>query len=100
MGTIQERLDRIEAYIIKQQILNKEVMTIDEASTYLSLSKSALYKMTSKKEISYYVPSGKKIYFRKIQLDNWVFKNKVAPSNNFEIETDMYLRRTPKRLES
>lgn len=98
METIQEKLKTIEAYIFKQQLLCKEALTFDEGAVYLGLSKSALYKMTSKREIPYYVPGGKKIYFRRTELDNWVFKNKVTSESDFESEIESYLGRNSKSL--
>lgn len=98
MDIIQEKLKVIESYIIKQQVLCKEVLTIDEAAIYLGLSKSALYKLTCKKVIPYYVPGGKKIYFSRKELDSWVFKNKIPPESDFILESENYLRRTPKSL--
>jgi len=55
--------------------------TIIEASEYLNLSKSYLYKLTSKREIAYYKPNGKKIYFTKADLDGWLLRK---PSHSKE----------------
>jgi excisionase family DNA binding protein len=94
MELFQQQLDRIEALLKKQNALAKEVLTLEEAAEYLQLSKSCLYKMTSNKEISHYVPGGKKIYFRRTELDNWVFNNKVTPISEFDNDIEDYLGRT------
>jgi excisionase family DNA binding protein len=58
----------------------KEVMTLEEAAYYLHISKSHLYKLTSKKIIPYHKPNGKLIYFKKIDLDTWLVSSN-EPSN-------------------
>ncbi|SNB12281.1 putative excisionase [Flavobacterium psychrophilum] len=98
MELFQQQLDKIEALLKKQNALSKEVLTLEEAAEYLQLSKSCLYKMTSNKEISHYVPGGKKIYFRRTELDNWVFNSKVTPSSEFDKEIENYLGRTQKSV--
>lgn len=50
-----------------------ELMTFKQACEYLGLSQSYLYKLTSKKFIKHYKPRGKLIYFRKSEIDKWVF---------------------------
>ncbi|MFT4801092.1 MAG: excisionase family DNA binding protein [Flavobacteriaceae bacterium] len=52
----------------KQTFQQKEILTIEEASEFLGLSVSRLYKMTSNKEISYYKPGGKKIYLNRNEI--------------------------------
>jgi excisionase family DNA binding protein len=96
MEIILKKLEKLEVLIERQYILSKEILSLEEAAEYLQLSKSCLYKMTSSKEIPYYVPGGKKIYFKRNELDNWVFKSKVNSVNEFDIEAESYLGRTQK----
>lgn len=51
---------------------------LEEAASYLGVSKSHLYKLTSKSEIPHYKPNGKTIYFKRGDLDNWVLRRRVA----------------------
>ena len=67
-----DRLERIES-LCRQ---NKETMTIDDVAIYTGLSKSTLYKHTSLNTIPYYSPSGKKIYFIKREIDDWLTTNR------------------------
>jgi len=96
MDLFQKKLELIESYIISCNISSKEVLTFDEAATYLGFSKSALYKMTSKKEIPFYVPGGKKIFFRRTEIDEWIFKNKINSSDDLILENEIYLTRNIK----
>ena len=42
----------------------KEILTIEEAAEFLSVSKSYLYKQTSAQAIPHYKPTGKRCYFK------------------------------------
>lgn len=96
MEHIQKRLNEIEALIKRHHALSKEVLTLEESAEFLGLSKSAIYKMTSKREIPFYCPGGKKVYFRRVELESWILNAKVASVAEFEQEVDEYLSRTTK----
>jgi excisionase family DNA binding protein len=98
MDFIQNELKEIKELLKKQTIQQKERLTLEEATEYLQLSKSCLYKMTSKREIPVYSPGGKKIYFKRTELDAWVFASRIAPTREFEDELGIYLSRTSKNL--
>jgi excisionase family DNA binding protein len=59
----------------------KEFMTVDELAKYLELSKSAIYKLTSKRELPFYNPGGKKIYFKREEVDTWIKAGRIAPDS-------------------
>ena len=67
--------------------LAKEVLTFKEALALLGVSSSMLYKLTHKRAIPFYKPSGKLIYFKKEDLMNWMLSNKT-PSNE-EIKNEV-----------
>ena len=52
-------------------------LTLPEAAKFLNLSQSHLYKLTSERKIPHSKPSGKKIYFDKSELIQWL-KRKPA----------------------
>lgn len=63
----------------KQKIIplhEKTVFSLDEAAIYLTISKSTLYKLTSRKEIAHY-RTGKLIYFRREDLDAWALQKRI-----------------------
>lgn len=78
-------LKNIERLIKTQNILQKEVLTFEEACSYLSLSDSHLYKLTCAKEIPYYKPQGKKNYFKRSELDSWMLSTRI--STNDEVDS-------------
>lgn len=94
---INKKLEEIERLLKQQSFLNKTVLTLEEAANYLSLSKSSLYKITSNKQISYYNPGGKKIYFRKSDLDNWIFGAKIESTQDDFEGIESYLLQNSKR---
>lgn len=86
------RLLKIEALLQKQFALSKEILTLDETAEYLNLSKSALYKMTSKREIPFYNPGGKKIYFKRTEIERWVLNSKSQSIEEINDEIKSYLK--------
>ena len=71
-----------ELLLIKNEKMKKNeitYLTVSEASKYLSLSESSIYKMTSNRKIPFYKPSGRKILFNKSDLIVWIEKSKVDP---------------------
>ena len=69
----------------------KKVMTFDEAATYMGISKSCLYKMTSQKTISHYKPNGKMIFFDREELENYLLSVRVKPQSEIEEEASTYV---------
>jgi excisionase family DNA binding protein len=57
---------------------DRQPLTLEEAASYLRLSKSYIYKLTSSGTIPHYKPEGKLIYFEKSELDDWLFRNRVS----------------------
>ena len=96
MDTLQKELQEIRKFIKEQNILGKEILTLEEAALYLGQSKSSIYKLTSAKEIPYYSPGGKKIYFRRSELDQWVFSSKVEFVGEVMEDVESYLSKTNK----
>lgn len=59
-------------------LTEKPFLTLDEAALYIGISKSSLYKLTHKKEITYSRPTGRNIFFERSDLDTWLRKNRKA----------------------
>lgn len=84
---LNDRLSRIENMLLSQ----KTVLNFDEASVYTGLSKSHLYKLTSTGGIPCYKPTGKKLYFNKEELDNWMLRNKKLSQDEIDDKAENYL---------
>ncbi|MCE5175831.1 MAG: helix-turn-helix domain-containing protein [Bacteroidales bacterium] len=72
------------AEINREAINTKEVLTFREAVLYTGLSESCLYKKTSMCEIPHYKPSGKQVFFKRKELEEYLLSNRIA--TNAEIE--------------
>jgi excisionase family DNA binding protein len=72
--------------------VNTEVFDITEAMSYLKFSKGTMYSMTMKREIPHY-KVGRRLYFRKEELDAWINRGKVKTQQEISEEADEYLVR-------
>jgi excisionase family DNA binding protein len=70
---------------------HSRMLTMKEASVYLGISISTLYKHTSAKNIAYFKPNGKLILFKKQDLDKWIEAKRI-PSNREILLTTNALR--------
>ena len=72
------QIDEIENNISKvadRLLLSKEILTSSEACTFLGISESYLYKLTSLKLIPHYKPNGRLVYFNLEELKQWAMRN-------------------------
>jgi excisionase family DNA binding protein len=53
------------------------LFTVDQASEFLNLAKQTLYTFTSKRQIPF-IKRGKKLYFKKVDLESWLNEGKKA----------------------
>lgn len=83
---IEERLERIEKLLTN----NKEVLTFEEACEYMGVSRSFLYKLTSRRQIPHSKPNGKMIFFEKQKLNLWLLRNKRKSEVEIESEALKY----------
>ncbi|MBK6978382.1 MAG: helix-turn-helix domain-containing protein [Cytophagaceae bacterium] len=84
MDALLLRLDQIEQLILEQSINNKEVLNFTEATKYLEVSASHLYKLTSANIIPFYKPNGKKLYFKREELNDWLLSNRFSTKEEIE----------------
>ena len=84
---LDQRLSRIENLLLEQ----KTVLNFNEVAEYTGLSKSHLYKLTSTGGIPCYKPTGKKIYFNKDEIDDWLLRNKKLSSDEIDDKAESYI---------
>ena len=84
---LEQRIVALE----QQMFMNKSILSFDEASLYLNLSKSYLYKLTSGGLIPHFKPQGKMLYFEKEQLEAWLRQNPVKTQTQIEEEAQRYI---------
>lgn len=74
---LSERVESIYTILHSFSNHQKEYLTLKEASGYLSLSESLLYKLKDAGKIPFYKPNGK-IFFKRAELDAWINKSRVS----------------------
>lgn len=89
---ILEQLDRIENLVRT----SKNVLSLEEASDYTGISKSYLYKLTARSEIPFSKPRGKRIYFSREKLDDWLLSNQSKSRGKIKSEALDYAFRNRK----
>ena len=67
----------IAEMILKSHLSNKAALTLDECALYTGMAKSYIYKLTHEGVIPYSKPNGKKIFFDRLELDQWLLGNKI-----------------------
>lgn len=85
--TLEMRVEKLEQMLF----LTKNVLSFDEASKFLNLSKSYLYKLTSGNLIPHYKPQGKMLYFEKADLEAWLRQNPIKTQMQIEQEAQRYI---------
>lgn len=82
------RLEAIEQYSL---LAAKNVLTLNDVALLTGLSKSHLYKMTCQKQIPYYRPNGKQIYFDRKEVEAWMKQNRVAAQQEADAQAARYV---------
>lgn len=77
----------------KIYLLQKEVLSLQEACIYLCISQSYMYKLTSSRKVPHYSPLGKLIYFKRTELDEWILSNKRCSKNELEDTAVSYMKK-------
>lgn len=84
MDEVLKRLENLERLIESQSINTKEVLNFHEACQFLELSQSHMYKLTSAGSIPHYKPNGKKLYFKRSELENWLLRNRSLAQDELD----------------
>jgi excisionase family DNA binding protein len=87
MNEIRSRLQRIEGLLLQK----KKVLNFDEAVAFTGYSKSYLYRLTASGNIPHYKPSGKVIYFDRVELEKFLLSGKVKSREELDQEASNYL---------
>jgi excisionase family DNA binding protein len=98
---ILEKLDRIEK-AIEQLNANgplantNDPMDVKDLAAYLKISASTIYKFTSTRSIPYY-KNGKRLFFKREEINDWIFTTKINSSYEIEQEANEYIRKHPRK---
>lgn len=84
---IMMKLNRIEKYIFGL----KEVLSVEELSEYTGFRQSYIYKLVHTGSIPYSKPNGKKLFFSRKEIDEWLLTNKHKSLEDIETEVIEYV---------
>ena len=89
--TMEQDFQKVADLITAKMSLNtKEVLTTDEAASYMGVSKSYLYKLTMEKRIPHYKPMGKMCFFNRKEMEMWLQANRVATDEELSQDAQAY----------
>ncbi|QPH38685.1 helix-turn-helix domain-containing protein [Pedobacter endophyticus] len=91
VAKIHDKLDRISKLLspkeISTEVPENNLLNIQQAAQYLSLAVNTIYSKVSRKEIPY-IKKGKRLYFFKDQLADWVESGTSSNTSLIEAETE------------
>lgn len=98
-NVLLSKLEKIQADILELKLLKKDVLSFKEACEFLQLSSSTLYKLTCTNQVPHFCPTGKKLYFKRVELEDWLLRNRKTEISQNEVErlAADYLIKNPKR---
>ena len=89
--TMEQDFQKVADLITAKMSLNtKEVLTTDEAASYMGVSKAYLYKLTMEKRIPHYKPMGKMCFFNRKEMEMWLQANRVATDEELSQDAQAY----------
>jgi excisionase family DNA binding protein len=79
---IISKLENLESLLKKK---DERPLNFKEACAYLGFAPSYLYKLTYRKVIPHYKPTGKVLFFSKCELDEWIFEKRDERGKKKEV---------------
>ena len=70
---VLDKLTVIESLLVATQ---PKPLTLKEAAEFLDFSRSYLYRLTSQGRVPHYKPEGKRVYFDRAELVDWLKRNR------------------------
>ena len=67
-------------------IHDKNILTVEDVVNYTGFSQKQIYKLTSTRTIPHYKPSGRKLFFKKDEIDELITRGRVDPFDEFSNE--------------
>ena len=93
MDEIKEMLAEIVGLLSEQNESAKEILNVDEAARVLNLSKSHVYKLAQRRELAYFCPAGKKYYFKRSDLIEYLTRYRTASADEIQTHANAIIYR-------
>ena len=88
---IKECLEEVFEPLLKNLKPERDLVDLTEITKYLNLSKSHIYKLSSNGEIPYR-KFGKRLYFSKKEIDEWILKSSVHRRTTEDLANEYLLK--------
>ena len=75
---VEKELSEIKELLLSRVLPSKEILNLTEAAAYAGISKSYMYKLTSARQIPFYRPASKLIFFKRTELEAWLLQNRLS----------------------
>jgi excisionase family DNA binding protein len=79
------RINRLEEMVGQNNLMKKDILNAPEATQFLGIKRSTLYKLTSTKVISFF-KRGKMLYFKRTELEKYLTEIRVMSNRELELE--------------
>lgn len=87
MNEIERRLENIERLLA---MMTKTALTTEDVAVLLGVSAAHVRNLASAGELAHY-RSGKRIYFKRSDIEDWQLQNRVASNAEINSEAATYL---------
>lgn len=87
LSAILKQLELLPARLIPP----KSVMGLEEFCEYTGTSRRYAYRLTSENRVPHYKPNGKKIFFRREEVDKWLTQGRVSTAEEIEDQATSHL---------
>lgn len=89
---LNAKMDSIMMFIqsAKPDVKQSDLLTIQEAASFLNLSKHTLYNKVNKNELPY-MKKGKRLYFSRSELMNYIKSGKIDSIQEIQEQTNNFL---------
>jgi excisionase family DNA binding protein len=81
---------------VTPSVPKQEILTAEEAASFLNLAKQTLYGMTSRKEIPF-IKKSRKIYFSRAELEKWLLEGRQKTQNEIALDAKGYINQLKER---
>lgn len=68
---------------------NSDFLNVHEAAQYLGFSVNYMYKLTAGHLIPFCHPTGRKLIFRRSELDKWIDDSRVPTSDELRMQKEV-----------
>jgi len=91
---MKKQEESASAELTRLLVSQKSVFNVEDLSLYTGLSKSAIYKLTFTRKLRHSKPNGKKVYFQKADVDDFLLSNPIQSIDDIDQEVFNYTSAT------